>query len=212
MAIDPEAPSPAPPTAAEHNGRDPGPGALRVRLALPLPGGTATVIEPGTDGTALVDGIEAAVRLEPQQPPRARLTAAGAVHDVLVLPGRTVAVPAGGGTAPDGIARLEVVVDGWRHLIELEPEHRARLRERATRANAERAGGGPLEVRAIIPGRVVSVDVASGDKVEAGQRMLVVEAMKMQNELRAPRRGTVGRVEVGPGGTIELGDLLLVLE
>jgi biotin carboxyl carrier protein len=41
---------------------------------------------------------------------------------------------------------------------------------------------------------------------------MVVEAMKMQNELRAPRGGVVGRVEVGPGRTVEVGDLLLVLE
>jgi biotin carboxyl carrier protein len=58
----------------------------------------------------------------------------------------------------------------------------------------------------------VSVDVAEGDAVDAGGRLLVVEAMKMQNELRSPRSGTVGRVAVGPGQTVELGDLLLVVE
>ena len=72
--------------------------------------------------------------------------------------------------------------------------------------------GGPVELRAIIPGRVLSVDVADGDTVAAGQRVLVVEAMKMQNELKAPRAGTIRGVAVGPGQTIELGDLLLVVE
>ncbi len=47
--------------------------------------------------------------------------------------------------------------------------------------------------------------------VEAGQSLLVVEAMKMQNELRAPRAGTVDRVAVEAGGTIDNGDLLVVL-
>ena len=66
-------------------------------------------------------------------------------------------------------------------------------------------------MRAIIPGRVVSVSVAPGDEVVAGQQLLVVEAMKMQNELHAPRAGTVSSVAAGTGRTIEVGDLLLVL-
>ena len=52
----------------------------------------------------------------------------------------------------------------------------------------------------------------AGEAVVAGQQLLVVEAMKMQNELRAPRDGVVSRVAVAPGETIEIGDLLLVLE
>ena len=67
-------------------------------------------------------------------------------------------------------------------------------------------------MRAIIPGRIISVAVVTGDPVDAGQELLVVEAMKMQNELRAPRGGIVSNVAVGVGGTIEVGDLLLVLE
>jgi biotin carboxyl carrier protein len=53
--------------------------------------------------------------------------------------------------------------------------------------------------------------VAAGDSVEAGQQVLVVEAMKMQNELRAPREGSVERVGVAVGDTIEVGDLLIVI-
>ena len=71
--------------------------------------------------------------------------------------------------------------------------------------------GGPLEIHAMIPGRVVAVAVAPGDVVAAGQTLLVVEAMKMQNELRTPRDGMVERVAVGVGETIDLGDLLVVL-
>ena len=56
------------------------------------------------------------------------------------------------------------------------------------------------------------MSVAAGDEVVAGQQLLVVEAMKMQNELRAPRDGTVRRVAVAAGETSEIGDLLLVLE
>jgi biotin carboxyl carrier protein len=107
---------------------------------------------------------------------------------------------------------VEVIVGGWRFELEVEDARRADLRERARRNRGTIAGaGGPLEIHAMIPGRVVAVAVAPGDVVAAGQTLLVVEAMKMQNELRTPRDGTVERVAVGVGETIDLGDLLVVL-
>jgi biotin carboxyl carrier protein len=112
----------------------------------------------------------------------------------------------------DGRRRVEVVVDGWRFELLVEDERHARLRERATR---ERTGpgsaGGSTEIRAMIPGRVIAVAVAAGDAVQPGDQLLVVEAMKMQNELRATRAGVVERVAVGAGATVELHDLLVVL-
>ena len=108
---------------------------------------------------------------------------------------------------------VEVIVGGWRFELEVEDARRADLRERARRNRGTIAGaGGPLEIHAMIPGRVVAVAVTPGDVVAAGQTLLVVEAMKMQNELRTPRDGTVQRVAVGVGETIDLGDLLVVLE
>jgi biotin carboxyl carrier protein len=113
----------------------------------------------------------------------------------------------------DGRRPVEVVVDGWRFEMLVEDEARAALRERASRdRTATGVAGGPLEIRAIIPGRLVSVAVAPGDTVEAGQTLLAVEAMKMQNELRAPRAGTVTRVPAGAGSTVDVGDVLVVLE
>ena len=172
------------------------------------PGGSLArmVVQPLGDGRADVDGTPEAASLTIHAPPRARLTTPAGAHDVLLLP-----VPDPTRTAA-GIQRLEVVVDGWRFEVDLEPEVRAALRDRATRASGDKVRGGPLELRAIIPGRVLSVDVADGDTVEAGQRVLVVEAMKMQNELRSPRAGTIRGVAVGPGQTVELGDVLLVVE
>jgi biotin carboxyl carrier protein len=115
--------------------------------------------------------------------------------------------------APSGGPRLlEVVVDGWRFEVEVEPEARAALRERARRDRGDAGHSGPAEVHAIIPGVVVAIAVAAGDEVEAGQQLLVVEAMKMQNELRAPRAGRIERVTVGERSTIEVGDLLVVIE
>ena len=57
----------------------------------------------------------------------------------------------------------------------------------------------------------MGVSVAPGDAVTAGQQLLVVEAMKMQNELRSPRDGTIDQVGVQVGDNIEVGDLLVVI-
>ncbi|MDO8484340.1 MAG: biotin/lipoyl-containing protein [Candidatus Limnocylindrales bacterium] len=161
-------------------------------------------------GQVLIDGVPAGLRLDRRD----------AVHVVLVEgQGRETSwspvimlplVPTAGPAI--GVVRREVIVDGWRIEVEIESERRAALRERARRGGDETARAGPTEVRAIIPGQVLAVSIAPGDSVLAGQQLLVVEAMKMQNELRAPRDGVVSRVAVGPGRTIEVGDLLLVLE
>ena len=76
------------------------------------------------------------------------------------------------------------------------------------------AGGsaGRQEIRAAMPGKVVAVKVSAGQAVEAGQALLVVEAMKMENEVLAPRGGTVVSVEVSPGQTVETGGILAVVE
>jgi glutaconyl-CoA/methylmalonyl-CoA decarboxylase subunit gamma len=103
-------------------------------------------------------------------------------------------------------------VDGWRFELEVEDAARAALRRRATREADATAASGPLDIRAIIPGRVAAVRVAPGDPVEAGQTLLVVEAMKMQNELRSPRDGVIQRVAAAERQTIEVGDLLVVIE
>ena len=113
----------------------------------------------------------------------------------------------------EGRRIVEVIVDGWRHEFIVEDANRAALRERASR-DREGAGRvvGRLEIRAIIPGRIAAVAVTVGDAVTAGQTLLAVEAMKMQNELRAPRAGVIGRVAAAEGSTVEVGELLVVLE
>ena len=67
-------------------------------------------------------------------------------------------------------------------------------------------------VKAYMPGRVVEVRVAAGDPVEAGQPMVVLEAMKMQNEIQAERQGTVVRVFVTAGEAVEGGDPLVEVD
>jgi biotin carboxyl carrier protein len=77
---------------------------------------------------------------------------------------------------------------------------------------ARRIAGGPLEVKAPMPGKVVRVLVGSGEMAAAGQGLVVVEAMKMENELRAPRAGRIKEVTVSEGQTVETGALLVTLE
>ena len=111
-----------------------------------------------------------------------------------------------------GRRTIEVVADGWRFEFVIEDEGLAQLRERATRDRGRTATAGEaLEIRAIIPGRVASVAVTPGAVVEIGQTLLAVEAMKMQNELRAPRAGTVVSVPGTVGSTVDVGDVLVVL-
>jgi biotin carboxyl carrier protein len=200
---------------AEQSVRPPvDPRAVRVTLATPtkIPEPSPIVLAPAPDGATgvLVDG----------RPVELRLERGDASHGVLVeghgdeatrRPVIMLALEPTAGRAA-GKARREVIVDGWRIEIEIEPEGRASLRERASRDHGALAHKGPTEVRTTIPGRVVGVSVVPGDAVIAGQQLLVVEAMKMQNELRAPRDGVVASVTAGVGETIEVGDLLLVLE
>jgi len=71
---------------------------------------------------------------------------------------------------------------------------------------------GRQNVKAPMPGKVVRVLVKLGDSVEAGQGLVVVEAMKMQNEMKASRPGRVIEVRAGAGETVGAGDTLVVLE
>jgi len=209
--------------ASSRNGDEPGiritPAGEPLRMMNPTVGrgplGGAAVPDlhaTGTDGDTtgvlaqrqpvLVDGQPADAVLRPMGSGRYVLAEDGVTTRVILEPS---------GPAEGGVRRREVLVDGFRFEVEVESERIAALRERATRGRAASAHTGPLEVKAIIPGKVVAVSVATGDAVTAGQQLLVVEAMKMQNELRAPRDGTISRVDVAPGVNIEVGDRLVVI-
>ena len=150
----------------------------------------------------LIDDVPADAALRPTGGGRFALDDGGLVFRVVL---ETEVAGEGGG-------RLrEVLVDGFRFLVEVESERIAALRERASQGRDSSARSGPLQVKAIIPGKVAAVSVRAGDAVTAGQQLLVVEAMKMQNELRAPRDGTIDRVGVAVGINIEIGDLLVVI-
>jgi biotin carboxyl carrier protein len=84
-------------------------------------------------------------------------------------------------------------------------------RER-TRKGSGAGAAGRQNIVAPMPGKVIRVLVAAGDVVEAGQGLIVVEAMKMQNEMKAPKAGTVVQVNAAEGATVAVGETLMAIE
>jgi biotin carboxyl carrier protein len=108
-----------------------------------------------------------------------------------------------------GRGRYTLWVDGYRFEIEALDERTRAIRDMSA---ATAAPSGPAPVRAPMPGLIVRINVKVGDVVEAGQGVVVMEAMKMENELRATAAGRVKSVEVAPGAAVEKGALLVALE
>ena len=105
--------------------------------------------------------------------------------------------------------RFTLWLDGFRYEVEALDE-----RTRAIRAlsGAGKEASGPAPLLAPMPGMIVRVAVQVGDTVEPGQGLVVMEAMKMENELRATSAGTVKAVLAQPGTAVEKGAILLELE
>lgn len=123
------------------------------------------------------------------------------VPDVLSMLVQDAAWEAGLVAASDG---FQVELRGVRHDVEVVDPRRKALRL----AGASGASG----VKTAMPGRIVRVLVAKGDHVSKGQPVLVVEAMKMENELEAPRDGVVRTLLVASGDLVETGAVLLELD
>ncbi len=133
-------------------------------------------------------------------------TAAG--HS-LIIDGRQWEATAVAGSGESGSSRYSVNIGGGarevgaREITVLEP-----LRYLASlRASSDRSSR-PHTVSAYMPGRVVSVLIAEGDVVRKGQGVVVLEAMKMENEIAAEEDGLVTKIHVSPGVAIETGDPL----
>jgi len=119
---------------------------------------------------------------------------------------------------------LSLIVDGESHEIALERKGdifhvqlpaatlSVQLSEASAASPAPPPATGPMRVTAPMPGKIVRVLVAEGDAVEAGAGLVVVEAMKMENELRATRRARVRRIHAREGQPVEGGALLIELE
>lgn len=96
-------------------------------------------------------------------------------------------------------------VGGRTYQLELRDPRRAR------QSGGAGARDGPLDILAPMPGKIVRVLAAAGAEVQQGESLLVIEAMKMQNEIRAPRAGRVEAMRVREGEGVEAGAVLLCL-
>ncbi len=107
-----------------------------------------------------------------------------------------------------GGGRYEVSRSGWVEELNVQDP----LSYLARQTHARGAAQGPQTVSAYMPGRVVAVLVEEGSAVSAGAGVVVLEAMKMENEIQAERDGTVRRILVGLGEAVEGGDPLFEIE
>jgi biotin carboxyl carrier protein len=131
--------------------------------------------------------------------------AVGRGEYLLIHEGRVYECRAGARQGDDG-ART-VSVGPREYAVKLTDPKRLR----GARASAGH-GEGRAQVVAAMPGKVVRVLVEQGQKVEAGAGVLVVEAMKMQNEMKSPKAGTVTELHARVGATVNAGDVLAVIE
>ncbi|RME88986.1 MAG: biotin/lipoyl-binding protein [Anaerolineae bacterium] len=100
----------------------------------------------------------------------------------------------------------QVLLMGRLYHVHVEDEREKRLRAAAGSKVAET---GEFHLKAPMPGLVVSVPVSEGQSVEKGDVLVILESMKMQNELKSPRAGTVSRIRVKPGDSVEQRQTLL---
>lgn len=113
----------------------------------------------------------------------------------------TVEVAEGGG--------YNIFIEGELYAVKVLDELHKRLQRFETRAHGP---VGELPVKAPMPGLVVAVPVEIGSAVKSGQPVIILEAMKMENEIRAPRAGTVKAIKVAKGQAVNKDDPLVILE
>ncbi|HSA56786.1 MAG TPA: biotin/lipoyl-containing protein [Gemmatimonadaceae bacterium] len=157
--------------------------------------GEAVEVEVTPEGVRVDGELVQAVLTPVAGTPLVTLTLDASVHALAVRPG-------------EGRGRFALWTSERRFEVEALDERTRTIRELAA---ANRAAEGPAPLVAPMPGLIVRISVAPGDAVQPGQGLVVMEAMKMENELRAPAAGTVTAVRVAPGNAVEKGAILVEL-
>ena len=101
-----------------------------------------------------------------------------------------------------------ISIDGELYVVSVQDERTRKIQKALNRAAKET---GEFILKAPMPGLVRGIPVLSGQEVQKGQGLVILEAMKMENELRAPRAGVVRDIRVKPGDAVELGQALVVI-
>jgi acetyl/propionyl-CoA carboxylase alpha subunit len=144
-----------------------------------------------------VDGVSSVAHLSDVEGTPVRMVTIGdEVHRVVARKGATR-------------GRYTLWLDGFRYEVEALDERTRTIRELS---GAGKEASGPAPLLAPMPGMIVRVAVQIGDSVLPGQGLVVMEAMKMENELRATSAGTVKAVFATPGTAVDKGAVLLELE
>jgi len=116
-----------------------------------------------------------------------------------------------------GRCRLEITVEGRPGKMEVDCEERFEeprpVAAQAPIAQAAQEAPVPAadSILAPMPGKVLEVFVSEGDRVNAGEAVIILEAMKMQNEIRAPKKGVIGKVHCASGESVSANDILMEL-
>ena len=103
---------------------------------------------------------------------------------------------------------LEVLLHGQLFQVSIEDERQRRLRQSTGSTTVRR---GEFHLKAPMPGLIVTVHVREGQEVKTGDRMIVLESMKMQNEISSPTDGTVRTLRIKPGDNVDQNQVLLTL-
>jgi len=152
--------------------------------------------------TLAVDGVEHRIRIE-----GATVWVDGAPHSFrdsgahIEIDGRAYAIDASEGA---------VSIDGDPHRVGLAAVELVAPGRGADRPPPEAGAEG--SIRALMPGRVIEVRAQEGQRVEKGEVLLVIEAMKMENEVAADRSGEVKEIRVAVGSSVEVNEILAVIE
>jgi biotin carboxyl carrier protein len=102
---------------------------------------------------------------------------------------------------------LHMVIGSARYAVDVQDPRSLRTRRSVAGSEA-----GPQKVKAPMPGKIVRILVNEQDEVKAGQGIIVMEAMKMQNELKSPKDGRVRKILTAEGSTVNPGDTLAIVE
>jgi biotin carboxyl carrier protein len=147
------------------------------------------------------DGLR--VRLDDQDVPVDLLRVSGELYSLLIR-GRSYEID-----ILEADEALMVLVNGQPFQVEIQDEQQKRLRAATGKGEAK---AGKRTVAAPMPGKVVKLLVKPGDTVKPGDGVIVVEAMKMENELKAPAAGTIKEIRAEEGKAVSGGEVLVVIE